>query len=109
MSDSVRDLVNLVVESSRGEMTSFAGVPCRVMPPTRRHRPAVWEAMLGTVEAMSDAYETRYFDYDHRGAAEFASALEPGRDPRLARVTWPVQGGPRRGQLCVFVLKPDGS
>lgn len=40
--------------------------------PTRRHRPAVWEAMLGTVYAMNAAREVRYFDYDHAAAVEFA-------------------------------------
>lgn len=65
----------------------FLRVECADAPPTRAHRPAVWENMLGTVYAMNDAREVRYFDYDHDGALAFAGVREEGRDPRVARAT----------------------
>ena len=50
----------------------FLGVTCSTKKPTLQHRPAVWECMLGTVYALNDEGECRYFDYDHEGALAFA-------------------------------------
>jgi len=44
----------------------------RKAKPTRRHRPAIWECMLGTVYARNADGDTRYFDYRWSDAAEFA-------------------------------------
>ena len=52
--------------------------------PTKRHRPAIWENMLGTVYAMNDDRETKYFDYDYEAAIEYAGVTQD-RDPRVAK------------------------
>ena len=88
----------------------------RRMRPTQRHRPALWENMLGTVYAMNDAKEVRYFDYDYAAAREYCGADEDGRDPRWHRLnqssgklgynlTGNSQGHrrPRRDQLVFWV------
>lgn len=99
------ELKTLIAEAMRDPRDEWLGVPCSRRPPTKMHRAAVWENMLGTVWAMNDQYDVKYFDYDHERAIEFAGALEPDRDPRLARCTQPFQDGPRRGQTCLFVKK----
>lgn len=56
------------------------------MRPARRHRPAIWESMLGTVFAMDDAGHIKYFDYDYEAARAYAGVddLVGHVDPRLA-------------------------
>lgn len=73
----------------------FLGVTCRTLKPTK-HRPAVWENMLGTVYALNDAGECRYFDYNVDAALEFAG-VTPERDPRAFRVV--------RGEKCRYIRK----
>lgn len=72
--------------------------------PTLKHRHAIWECMLGTVYARNAAGEVKYFDYDWDGARAFAG-VDTGTDLRLAK--WPAHtgGGPRTGQLVLFVLR----
>lgn len=78
----------------------------RKAKPTKQHRPAVWECMLGTVYAANDAGTTRYFDYDWAGALSYAGVEEEGRDPRLARADRNYAGdGPRKGRWVLFVRK----
>jgi hypothetical protein len=78
--------------------------------PTKSHRPALWEGILGAVYAMDDSGEVRYFDYDYEGARTFAGVAED-RDLRLARVTVPrTYGGdptmsPRKGQFVLWIRK----
>lgn len=57
------------------------GIEVKLLPRTKKHRPAVWECMLGTVYAMNDAGEIRYFDYKQEEALKFAGVTED-RDPR---------------------------
>lgn len=57
----------------------------RKAKPTIKHRPAIWECMLGTVYAMNDAGEIRYFDYKWDEAVAFAG-VTPERDPRTAKL-----------------------
>jgi len=66
--------------------TTFLKVPCSRKPPTRGHRPALWECMLGTVYALNEAGECKYFDYDHTAAAAFAGVTLTA-DNRLHKVT----------------------
>lgn len=79
-------------------------------PPTKKHRPAIWENMLGTVYAMNDDGETRYFHYDHEGAIAFAG-VTPDRDPRLApkkervRYTRYAWTEPRTGQTVLWITR----
>lgn len=68
----------------------FAGA--RKMKPTQKHRPAIWEAMLGTVYACNDEGQVRYFDYDWDAAREFAG-VAPERDLRVWRQDHTVRVG----------------
>jgi hypothetical protein len=82
-------------------------------PPTAKHRPAIWECMLGTVYAMDDHGEVRYFDYRWDDAREFAG-VSPDRDPRVAKASsanpvgwamWALPGNLRRRQQALWLLK----
>ena len=89
---------------------SYLGVEAKKMPPTKKHRPAIWEMMLGTVNAMNDEGEVKYFDYDHDAAKEFAGVAEK-KDPRVFKSKSKlVVGGDcystknvRRGQMVLWV------
>ena len=61
---------------------NFADIKCKNKKPTLKHRPALWENMLGTVYAMNDEGEVKYFDYDWDAAKEFAG-IHWKRDPRV--------------------------
>jgi hypothetical protein len=78
------------------------------MKPTMKHRPAVWESMLGTVNAMNEAGEVRYFDYAWEDALEFAG-FSPDRDPRTFKADRAVQFANwhhiRRGQRVLYIRK----
>jgi len=82
----------------------------RRMRPTKRHRPAIWECMLGTVYAMNDEGVTRYFDYRWDEATEFAG-VTPDRGPRTARKTERVRytndatTEPRNRQMVLWITK----
>lgn len=52
--------------------------------PTQKHRPAVWECMLGTVYAY-DGNKIKYFDYDHEGALAYAGINWESEDLRWAK------------------------
>jgi hypothetical protein len=92
-----------IMTASRGP---FRGA--RKAKRTLKHRPAVWEMMLGTVYA-SNGKETRYFDYDWDAAREFAGIRED-EDQDLRLDKWPAHTSlrgnytdPRTGQLVLFV------
>ncbi len=57
----------------------------RQMKPTQKHRPAIWENMLGTVFAMNDNYEVEGFDYNYEAARQFAN-LDDKQDKRVFRM-----------------------
>lgn len=77
----------------------------RKMQPTKAHRPAVWENMLGTVYARNAAGETRYFDYDWDAAIEFVGEVSDVRVARAKYHGWTEPGNlPRNGQLAWFVV-----
>lgn len=95
-------------------MTTYLGIPARKMSPTSGHRPAIWEAMLGTVYALSPDGEARGFDYDYEAARAFAGVDKPGSDPRLWKmekqnVSYIRKGAtyaePRRGQRVLWVKR----
>lgn len=78
----------------------------RKMPPTKKHRPAVWENILGTVYAYNGK-AVRYFDYDWEAAWKYAGVTE-GVDPRLYKVNKHVnytdsRNEPRFGRLVLWV------
>lgn len=90
--------------------TTFLGTPARKMNPTKSHRPAVWEGILGTVFA-TDGETIQYFDYDHKGAMAFAG-VTPDADPRVAKfsgeVAYPgLEEGrrPSKGQKTLWVVR----
>lgn len=71
--------------------------------PTKAHRPALWENMLGTVYA-SNGHKTQYFDYDYAAAIAF---IGPHTDVRVARADRNLgtdYQGPERGKLVWWVV-----
>lgn len=87
----------------------FAGA--RKAKPTQKHRPAIWEGILGAVYAMNDANQVQYFGHDWDGAREFAGVTED-RDLRLhrknERVSYTGLGDdrePRQGQWVLWVTR----
>jgi len=82
------------------------GVPCSFREPTSKHRPAIWENMLGTVFAMNDERKIKYFDYDYEAAKAYSGVTEDERDCRLAAwkaVVYDTDGNkPRRGQMVLW-------
>lgn len=73
----------------------------RKMRPTQKHRPAIWEGILGAVYA-NDGIATRYFDYDYEGALEYAG----GTDPRVYRAQRSMGPAlPSKGQLVLWVRR----
>ena len=90
----------------------------RKAKPTLKHRPAIWENMLGTVYAMNDVGDIRYFDYDYDAAMDFAgldltAGFEDADDLRVARPNRNVRYGhgrnscpePRQNQWVLWTLK----
>lgn len=101
-SPQVREQLMEIARNTKGELftplpphtykrpykRSYAGVEARIMRPTKRHRPVMWEGILGTVYACSPEGEVKYFDYDWKGAAEFCGVLADGADPRVVKLTY---------------------
>jgi hypothetical protein len=91
----------------------FLKVECELNGPTKKHRPAIWECMLGTVFAMNDKGEIKYFDYRYDEARAFAGVDEPGRNPRLAKYgEWNHRNmeedvAPRKGHFVLWVLRKE--
>lgn len=89
--------------------SGFIGISAQKKPPTKNHRPAIWENMLGTVYAMNDSFETKYFDYNWDAAKEYAG-ISNKKDVRIYKdpggVNWTGQGpdtNPGKGKLCLWV------
>lgn len=93
------------------EMTRFLGVSAKKAKPTKNHRPAVWECMLGTVYALNDKRQVKYFDYDHKAALAFAGVDREDADLRLHRIgkhemtySWADNGeSPCQGKLVLWI------
>jgi len=71
------------VKRDRGR---WLGLDVSFKPPTKNHRLAIWEMMLGTVYAMNEARKIKYFDYDYEAAIEYSGARTK-KDLRRSRVT----------------------
>lgn len=87
------------------ETRYYLGIEAKKAKPTKKHRPAIWEGILGTVYAMNSKYEVRYFDYNHEAAKEFA---ELGEDLRVYRAEGGVRYGPiamKKGKWVLWALK----
>ena len=91
------------------KLTSYITVEGKKAKPTKKHRAAIWENILGTVYARNSEGETKYFDYDWKGAIEFAGVPENPveNDVRIFRFPEEMrfQGGPFVGQRTLFVRK----
>lgn len=85
--------------------TYFLGVKAHKAAPTKKHVPAVWECMLGTVYAQNAQGNTQYFDYEHELARSFAGVDQEGADIRLARAKRRMTGI-RPGQLVLWIRRP---
>ncbi len=77
----MKDITERARNRNSEAFATFRAV-ARKMAPTKQHRAAIWENMLGTVYAMNKAGETRYFDYDYAAAVAFVG---PVQDVRVAR------------------------
>ncbi len=83
----------------------------RRMEPTRQHRAAIWECMLGTVYAMNAAGEVEYFDYDFEKALAHVGAVTDVRVSRFMAYRTRIGSNgqadsytlPRHGQRVWFV------
>ncbi len=74
---------------------------------TKKHRPLVWENMLGTVYAMRPGErEAQYFDYNWDDARVHAMVAQCS-DLRICRVKVSYQGWPRKGQLVLWGIPPE--
>lgn len=90
----------------------FANVRCHRGKPTKAHRPALWENMLGGIYAMNMAGECRYFDFKYEEASTFAGITQNG-DNRVFKMTEElyksyvifgcVDANPRPGKLVLWV------
>jgi hypothetical protein len=84
------------------EFTTFRS-SARRMRPTKAHRMALWENMLGTVYARNAEGVVEYFDYDYAAALRH---IGPHSDVRVWKNGYPYSGDyqmPRRGQLVWYV------
>ena len=88
--------------------TYFLGTRAGKAPPTKKHVPAIWECILGTVYARNAQGETRYFDYNHDEARAFAGLGQDKVDIRVARarVVDETAWGIRRGRHVLWIRRP---
>lgn len=85
--------------------------------PTRAHRLALWEVLLGTVAAQSPTGDVRYFNTNWTAALAFAGITDEtrsGLDLRTARVAREQVTDdrvmlPRVGQLALWARTPEAS
>ena len=85
--------------------TYFLGIKAHKAAPTKKHVPALWESLLGTVNAQNALGETRYFDYDYEAAKAWAGLDQEGADIRLARAKHRMPDI-RARQLVLWVRRP---
>jgi len=91
--------------------SSFLGIKGKELAPTKNHRPAVYENMLGTVNAVNDKGEVKYFDYDYEGALKHAGVSDD-RDVRIYKHKYdPFYRNPysdiRNGQKVLWISKKE--
>lgn len=93
----------------RNPLNPFGNV--RKMRPTKGHRAAIWECMLGTVYAANPDGDVQYFDYNYDEAVSFAELSESDdlrfyrqgkwNQPRFRTGTRGDEG-PRSGQIVLW-------
>ncbi len=74
---------------------------------TAKHRPLVWENMLGTVYARDPIKggEPEYFDYDWDAARKYAM-VDKCTDLRICKSKDNLQSYPRKGKLALWGIPP---
>jgi hypothetical protein len=84
----------------------YLGIEAKRAKPTKSHRPAIWECMLGTVYAMNSEGKVKYHDYNHQAAKEWAG-IEQAEDIRVWPYpdtnSWARPEMPRRKQKVLWV------
>lgn len=76
--------------------------------PTQRHKPVIWEGILGAVYAASPEGVVKYFDYDWDGAREWAGITTSTPDLRIARVlhvSYYRGNGPSSGRWALWAKR----
>jgi len=68
---------------------------------TVKHKPLIWENMLGTVYARSPQGLVKYFDYDWTGAYKFAQ-VNNCVDLRIAKNKSRVSNWPSVGKVALW-------
>ena len=68
---------------------------------TQKHRPLLWENMLGTVYAVNPEWKTEYFDYNWE-AAHAHIELDRYTDLRVCKVKVQYAEWPRKGKWALF-------
>lgn len=71
---------------------------------TQKHKPLLWENMLGTVRAVNPQNVEKYFDYDWEGAHRYIE-LDKYTDLRVCKVKVSYQGWPAQGKYALFGVK----
>lgn len=73
---------------------------------TKKHRPLIWECMLGTVYAKDPVTKkVKYFDYDWDAARAYAQVAQC-TDLRTSKVAYSYQGYPDKGKLALWGIPP---
>lgn len=79
----------------------FFGAPKKASY-TNKHRPLVWESMLGQVKALKHGDdEAKHFGYNYEDAHKHAET-ENHTDLRVARVKHSYAGWPLKGRIALF-------
>jgi len=100
----------MLKESKNKNIFGLVNVPLR--KPTSRHRPAIWENMLGTVNSMNSEGRVKYFDYKYKEAKRWAD-IDNDSDIRAWKFNeslYPYRVGDkgdkiRKNQMVVWVKK----
>jgi len=98
------------IKDTNNKVVSFIGIKGKYLPPTRNHRPAIYEDMLGTVNAVNDEGKVEYFDYNYEDAIKYAGISED-RDIRIYKYKKPKfysnkwSNILRDGQKVLWILK----
>lgn len=86
---------------------NYIGLTVKKMKPTKSHKPAIWEGILGTVYAVNKAGKVKYFDYNYEAAIEYAEldysdlrAYKTDRGYNFGSYYAPE--GPSKGQLVLW-------
>jgi len=83
LTDAERAKHRARVDADMAALNAFRAAAKKAKP-TRQHRQALWECMLGTVYACNAKGKVEYFDYDYAKAIAFIGPFEDVRCHREA-------------------------